>query len=184
MQDLYGVFSLRTYDSLNPADKGFLKDYERFNDKVTSLDRLATTYCCVFNRFSTHTTEKYILCRKLGAILGRAFEDCIVSESLFKLLYIFGILLKKHHSSASHSVTTSEPKLQQLQISGSLADRKLISTELTEKMPLLIELLNNEMDNAKEIFDQQEVVLLPLMSVQFLTNYLVLRREFEGLGRR
>ena len=51
-------------------------------------------------------------------------------------------------------------------------------------MPLLIELLNNEMDNAKEIFDQQEVVLLPLMSVQFVTNHLVLRREFEGLGRR
>ena len=77
-----------------------------------------------------------------------------------------------------------KPKLQQLQTSGSLADRKLISTELTEKMPLLIELLNNEMDNAKEIFDQQEVILLPLMSVQFVTNYLVLRREFEGLGRR
>ena len=51
-------------------------------------------------------------------------------------------------------------------------------------MPLLIELLNNEMDNAKEIFDQQEVVLLPLMSVQFVTNDLVLRRVFEGLGRR
>ena len=51
-------------------------------------------------------------------------------------------------------------------------------------MPLLIELLNNEMDNAKEIFDQQEVVLLPLMSVQFVTNDLVLRREFEELGRR
>ena len=31
--------------------------------------------------------------RKLGAILGRAFEDCIVSESLFKLLYIFGNIL-------------------------------------------------------------------------------------------
>ena len=93
----------------------------------------------------------------------------------------------KHHAfwpSVSHSVTTFEPKLQQFQISGSLADRKLISTELTEKMPLLIELLNNEMDNAKEIFDQQEVVLLPLMSVQFVTNYLVLRRVFEGLGRR
>ena len=51
-------------------------------------------------------------------------------------------------------------------------------------MPLLIELLNNEMDNAKEIFDQQEVVLLPLMSVQFVTNDLVLRRVFEGLARR
>ena len=51
-------------------------------------------------------------------------------------------------------------------------------------MPLLIELLNNEMDNAKEIFDQQEVILLPLMSVQFFDQFLVLRREFEGLGRR
>ena len=43
------------------------------------------------------------------------------------------------------------------EIEGSLADRKLIATELTEKMPLLLELLNNEMDQAKEIFDQQEV---------------------------
>ena len=107
LQDLYGVFSLRTYDSLNPADKGFLKDYERFNDKVTSLDRLATTYCCVFNRFSTHTTQRYILYRKLGAILGRAFEDCIVSESLFKLLYIFGILLWSSILFGLQSVTES-----------------------------------------------------------------------------
>ena len=43
------------------------------------------------------------------------------------------------------------------EIEGSLADRKLIATELTEKMPLLLDLLNNEMDRAKEIFDQQEV---------------------------
>ena len=28
--------------------------------------------------------------RKLGAILSRAFDDCIISESLFKLLHIFG----------------------------------------------------------------------------------------------
>ena len=49
-------------------------------------------------------------------------------------------------------------------------------------MPLLIELLNNEMDNAKEIFDQQEVVLLPLMSVQFVTNYLISRPQARVRG--
>lgn len=65
-QDLYGIFSVRTYDSLDPKDKGFLRDYEKFNSKVCTLDR------------------------KLGAILSRAFDDCIVSESLFKLLHIFG----------------------------------------------------------------------------------------------
>ena len=51
-------------------------------------------------------------------------------------------------------------------------------------MPLLIELLNNEMDNAKEIFDQQEVILLPLMSVQFLTNFSssgASSRDWEGV---
>ena len=36
-------------------------------------------------------------------------------------------------------------------------ERKLISTELTEKMPLLLDLMNNEMDQAKEDFELQEV---------------------------
>ena len=36
-------------------------------------------------------------------------------------------------------------------------ERKLISTELTEKMPLLLDLMNNEMDQAKEEFELQEV---------------------------
>ena len=48
-------------------------------------------------------------------------------------------------------------------------------------MPLLIELLNNEMDNAKEIFDQQEVVLLLLMSVQFvISSSGASSRDWEG----
>ena len=50
-RDLYSVFSLRTYDSLDPKDEGFLKDYEKFNNKISSLDR------------------------KLGALLSRAFDD-------------------------------------------------------------------------------------------------------------
>ena len=70
-KDLYSIFSLRTYDSLDPKDQGFLKDYEKFNQKVSALDR------------------------KLGAILSRAFDDCIVTESLFKLLHIFGTLVER-----------------------------------------------------------------------------------------
>ena len=132
------MFSLRTYDSLNPNDNGFLKDYENFNSKVLSLDRFALMALLHF--CFEHSP---MFSRKLGAILGRAFEDCIVSESLFKLLYIFGRF--------------SDQTMNCNEIPGSLADRKLIATELTEKMPLLLDLLNNEMDRAKEIFDQQEV---------------------------
>ena len=88
-KELYGVFSNRTYDGLNPKDKGFLKDYEKFNGKIFALDR------------------------KLGAILSRAFDDCVVTESIFKLLNIFGTLIK----------------------------RPLIARELSEKMPLLVEKL-------------------------------------------
>ena len=103
-KDLYGVFSLRTYDSLDPKDPGFLKDYEKFNQKVSALDR------------------------KLGAILARAFDDCIVTESLFKLLHIFGTLV----------------------------ERKLIAFELTDRMPKLVIMLNSEMDESQEIFARQE----------------------------
>ena len=42
-QDLYSVFSLRSYDSLDPKDRGFLKDYEKFNGQVSSLDRCLQT---------------------------------------------------------------------------------------------------------------------------------------------
>ena len=103
-KDLYSVFSNRTYDGLDPDDKGFLKDYEKFNNKIFSLDR------------------------KLGAILSRAFDDCVVTESIFKLLNIFGTLIK----------------------------RPLIASELTDKMPQLVTKLGYEMDEAKEIFKKQQ----------------------------
>ena len=102
--DLYGIFSQRSYDSLDPQDKGFLKDYEKFNNKTFALDR------------------------KLGAILIRAFDDCIVTESIFKLLHIFGTLIQ----------------------------RTLIAKELSEKMPQLLSMLNQEMDEAKSIFMKQQ----------------------------
>ena len=63
-QELYGVFSNRTYDSLDPVDQSFIKDYEHFKSRTFELDR------------------------KLGAVLGRAFDDCLVTESIFKLLQV------------------------------------------------------------------------------------------------
>ena len=103
-KELYGIFGNRTYDALNPNDKYFLKDYEKFNGKIFSLDR------------------------KLGAILGRAFDDCSETQSTFKLLHVFG----------------------------SLTERKLISSLLSEKMPQLVNNLSEEMDEAKTIFLNQE----------------------------
>lgn len=63
------------------------------------------------------------------------------------------------------------------EIEGSLADRKLIATELTEKMPLLLELLNNEMDQAKEIFDQQEVFVSARPESCIYHHHLTVRLE-------
>ena len=89
---------------MDPQDRGFLKDYEKFNSKIFSLDR------------------------KLGAILSRAFDDCVVTESIFKLLNIFGSLIK----------------------------RPLIALELSDKMPLLVIKLSTEIDEAKTIFKKQQ----------------------------
>ena len=103
-KELYGVFGSRTYDALSPNDKLFLKDYEKFNSKIFSLDR------------------------KLGAILGRAFDDCSETQSTFKLLHVFG----------------------------TLTERKLISSQLSDKMPQLINNLILEMEEAKKIFTNQQ----------------------------
>ena len=102
-KELYGVFSNRTYDSLDPMDDSFIKDYEHFKNKTFELDR------------------------KLGAVLGRAFDDCLVTESIFKLLQIFGNLIQ----------------------------RNLIAQELSDRMPVLVTMLNQEMDECKVIYTKQ-----------------------------
>ena len=38
-KELYGVFSNRTYDSLDPTDQSFIKDYEHFKSRTFELDR-------------------------------------------------------------------------------------------------------------------------------------------------
>lgn len=106
-KEYYSVFGNRTYDCTDATDFGYLKDLAKFNSKVWSLDR------------------------KLGAILTRAFDDCIVSENIFKLLQIFGDLVQ----------------------------RSLIALELSDKIPLLVVKLDEEMDDAKKIFKNHKLRL-------------------------
>ncbi len=63
----------------------------------------------------------------MGAVLGRAFDDCLVTESIFKLLQIFGALIQ----------------------------RSLIALELSDRMPILVNMLNQEMDECKLIYSKQ-----------------------------
>ena len=96
-------FGSKGYDCLDPQDESFINDYEKFKTKTFELDR------------------------KLGAVLGRSFDDCLVTESIFKLLQIFG----------------------------SLIQRSLIAQELSDRMPILVDLLNTEMDESKVIYTKQ-----------------------------
>ena len=51
-------FGSKGYDCLDPQDESFINDYEKFKTKTFELDR------------------------KLGAVLGRSFDDCLVTESI------------------------------------------------------------------------------------------------------
>ena len=88
---------------MDPQDQSFINDYEKFKTKTFELDR------------------------KLGAVLGKSFDDCLVTESIFKLLQIFG----------------------------SLIQRPLISQELNERMPILVTMIDQEMDEANMIYEKQ-----------------------------
>ena len=63
----------------------------------------------------------------MGAVLGRAFDDCLVTESIFKLLQIFGNLIQ----------------------------RTLIAQELNDRMPVLVSMLDQEMEEARVIYQKQ-----------------------------
>ena len=96
-------FGSKGYDCLDPQDESFINDYEKFKTKTFELDR------------------------KLGAVLGRSFDDCLVTESIFKLLQIFGGLIQ----------------------------RPLISQELNSRMPTLVSMLDQEMEEANMIYNKQ-----------------------------
>ena len=99
-KDLYATFALKTYDCSDPKNRRFLKDYERFNSEVWRMDR------------------------RLGVILVSAFDCCTNSDSIFKLLDVFG----------------------------DLRHRRLIAMELSEKIPQLLDRINEELETARQIF--------------------------------
>ena len=71
-------------------------------------------------------SEVWKIDRKVGQILSKAFDDCNASLSILKLL----------------------------KISDDLSLRGLIALELSDKMPLLIIMLNQEMDESRKTFEK------------------------------
>ena len=101
---IIGKFSLDVFFLFQKfSDEGFINDYDHFKSRTFELDR------------------------KLGSVLGKAFDDCLVTEAIFKLLQIFGTLIQ----------------------------RNLIAQELSERMPTLVSMLNQEMDEIRIIYDKQ-----------------------------
>jgi dynein heavy chain len=65
--------------------------------------------------------------RRIGRIANQAFVDCNGLESMYKLVHIFGSLL----------------------------ERPIIHHDFAHNYPIVLEQIEHEMDDAKQIFDQQ-----------------------------
>lgn len=63
--ELYKLFTERTYDSLDPSDPAFMEDYDNFNAAIGDLDR------------------------RLATIVCQGFDDCSGPESCFRVIVIF-----------------------------------------------------------------------------------------------
>ncbi|ETE67846.1 Dynein heavy chain 9, axonemal, partial [Ophiophagus hannah] len=70
-QEMYNVFSGRTYDCLDEANTEFENDVCDFKSKMEDIDR------------------------RLGTLFGQAFDDAASVEHVFKLIDIFGSLLDR-----------------------------------------------------------------------------------------
>lgn len=109
------------------------KVFNQFKDLYATFG-LKTYDCCnpedngFPNDFKKFNSQVWMMDRRLGAALTRGFDDCTSSAAIFKLFDIFGNLMK----------------------------RGLIALEVSEKMPLLVVRLHEELDNAKHIFEKQQ----------------------------
>ncbi|XP_047143157.1 dynein beta chain, ciliary isoform X1 [Hydra vulgaris] len=102
-QENFRVFANSSYDSLNPSDVNFDKDYHKFQSIIKDLDI------------------------RLAAIINHAFNNCSCLEAKFKLIDIFGSLL----------------------------DRPLIAKSFESKYEVLLKMVEDELDQAKIVFDNQ-----------------------------
>lgn len=80
--------------------------------------------------------------RRIGRIANQAFADCNSLEGMFKLIHIFGSLL----------------------------DRPIIHHDFENNYPIILEHIEREMDDAKQIFDQQMEIQDEQGSIQLDRN--------------
>ena len=66
-KELYGVFSNRTYDSLDPTDQSFIKDYEHFKSRTFELDREGFAFSNFLVQFNfslqIFTLSHHVICK-------------------------------------------------------------------------------------------------------------------------
>ena len=67
----------------------------------------------------------------------------------------------------------SEAVFKLLQVFGDLTQRNLIALELSEKIPTLVDMLHEEIDAARQIFEKQQV----LYYLVYLNLFYVFRFE-------
>ncbi|XP_037074053.1 dynein beta chain, ciliary-like [Pollicipes pollicipes] len=101
--EYYAHFAGQTYDSLDPDDESFVADYETFTGHILDLDRRLATCVC------------------------QAFDDCVCSESAFKLITMCGTLL----------------------------ERSVIKEDFEPKYNQLLQMIHAELDEAKVVYDRQ-----------------------------
>ncbi|XP_069702004.1 dynein beta chain, ciliary-like [Periplaneta americana] len=80
------------------------------------------------NDYSVFIEKVHCLDRKMAAIFCQAFDDCSNLESIYKLIFVGSTLL----------------------------DRPIIKDQVTPKYRSLVTMLSDELDEVKEIYDEQE----------------------------
>ena len=129
------IFKLQKVEIGGLRGKILSDEVRKINEKFKSIYSVfgTKTYDCLDEKdvrflidHNKFMSEVWKLDRKIGQVLSRAFDDCNVSSSILKLL----------------------------RISDDLSLRGLIALELSDKMPLLVIMLNAEMDESKKTFEK------------------------------
>ena len=114
---------------LIPKNKGSTAVWTRRSTALWEITTSSTDRCGGSTENFPQSYAGLIPVQFFSSLIVRAFDDCVVSDSVFKLLNVFGTLLQ----------------------------RRLISLELSDKIPVLLNHLSREMDDAKTIFIKHKV---------------------------
>ena len=73
----------------------------------------------------------------------------------------------------------SEAVFKLLSIFGNLTQRKLIALELSDKLPMLVETLNEEIDDANKVFERRKIQLADTDVPNIKRNYPVIAGQLK-----